>query len=122
MSNQAHSGASTGSAVRRRKPARKPARKIGPHEAAARRLRIAVKKTDVGPAVVGLADSGVNLGRELDEWDNEVPGRAAQLQEYGRALRETAKYASGEVEVPDDRLEALKALVRRPKEDNDGGT
>ena len=101
---------------------RKPARKIGPYEAAARRLRIAVKKTDVGPAVVGLADSGVNLGRELDEWVDEVPGRPATLQEYGRACREIAKYAAGDVGVPEDRLEALKALVRRPKEDNDGAT
>ena len=83
-----------------------------PYEAAARRLRVAVKKVPVGAAVIGLADSAVNLGRELDEWDNAVKGRPATLQEYGRALREVAKYASGDVTVDDGTLAEMKALVR----------
>ena len=111
MSKVTQPGASTGG---------KPGRVVGPYEAAAERLREAVGKVPVGEAVLGLADSGVHLGRELDGWDWDVPGRAATLQEYGRATREIAKYASGEVVADDGTFDRLKALVRTGGGEPDG--
>ena len=114
MSDKTISRASTASELNTamRREVKEARRYRGPHEAAARKLRKAVKKSSSGKPVLGLADAAVNFGRELDQWDNDVPGRAAQLQEFGRTLREVAKYVSGG-SVPDNRkFERMRALVK----------
>ena len=99
MTQQAHSTAS-----KRRRPGRL--------EAAARRVRAAARKTPPWKEIAGLADAAVELGKQLDEWDDDVPGRASILREYSGLMKEAVKYSSGTARPETDDNEEMKALIR----------
>ena len=87
-------------------------RKVGPLEAAARKARVAARKTPVWNEVAGLADAAVALGFDLDGWDDDVPGKSSTLREYSGLMKEVVKYSSGTAKPDTDDLEEMKALIR----------
>ena len=93
----------------KRQPVR---RKIGRHEAAARKARKQARLSPTWDAIVGIADTAVDLGRDLDEWEPGLAGRPAQLQEYGRMMREVAQHLVSVPEASDDTLDRLKQMMK----------